>query len=165
VGLIDYQSLKSSSTPSGGLGFPIIEATSLTSLPPSGVIWTTKAHSSTINDVSWSGDGRYVVTSGEDGWARVWDVDSRQCVGRLQPFGRGGVCRGLFVTKPSGSSAGGEAFFLITSGSGSSGGGGSGGNSEVKLWRAWMTLTPVVTQSLILRSEKGAKLSLQLEVS
>lgn len=95
------------------------------------------------------------MTAAQDGWARVWDVDSRNCVGRLQPFGGATVTRAFFLAKPSGGSTGGEAHFLVTGGN---------ANSEVKMWRAWTTLTPVLTQSLVFRAADDRVLSIQLEV-
>ena len=61
VALVDYTTIITGLTASGGLGHPVVDAPTLASLNP---IWSTKAHTSLINDLGFSQDGRYLVTAG-----------------------------------------------------------------------------------------------------
>lgn len=100
--------------------------------------WKLTAASNQCLDLSFSQDGKYVVTAGADGWARVWEVESRQAMGRWQPYGGEPVSRTLFLHRTKGSSTG-EKVFVVTGGKQA---------SEVKLFRAWTTLSPINTQTL-----------------
>ena len=100
--------------------------------------WKLTAASNQCLDLSFSQDGKYLVTAGADGWARVWEVESRQAMGRWQPYGGEPVSRALFLHRTKGSSTG-EKVFVVTGGKQA---------SEVKLFRAWTTLSPINTQTL-----------------
>lgn len=38
-----------------------------------------KAHKSTVNSISFSASGKYFLTAGEDGEAKLWDYETREC--------------------------------------------------------------------------------------
>ncbi len=136
VGLVNTQHLieKLGGRPGGPA--PTLAATQgLKDLQPE---WSISAATNKCLDLSFSQDGKYLVTAGADGWARVWDVESRQAMGRWQPYGGEPVTRALFLHRSKGSSSG-EKVFVVTGGK---------QDSEIKLFRAWTTLSPINTQTL-----------------
>jgi WD40 repeat protein len=51
---------------------------------PSGELKTTlTGHTDTLQSVSFSSDGRFLVTAGDDATARIWDVETRRTVAEL----------------------------------------------------------------------------------
>jgi enhancer of mRNA-decapping protein 4 len=136
VALINTQSLIQKLGGKPGGPAPTLAATNgVDDLKPE---WKLTAASNQCLDLSFSQDGKYLVTAGADGWARVWEVESRQAMGRWQPYGGEPVSRALFLHRTKGSSTG-EKVFVVTGGKQA---------SEVKLFRAWTTLSPINTQTL-----------------
>ncbi|KAM3574562.1 hypothetical protein VYU27_003477 [Nannochloropsis oceanica] len=136
VALINTQTLiqKLGGKP-GGVAPTLAATKGLDDLQPE---WKLSVASNRCLDLSFSQDGKYIVTAGADGWARVWEVESKQAMGRWQPYGGEPVSRALFLHRTKGSSSG-EKVFVVTGGKQA---------SEVKLFRAWTTLSPINTQSL-----------------
>lgn len=69
MALIDYQQVLSRLNPADG---GHVEVTSLSELSMNE--WHISAHQGPVLDLSFSKDGRYLITAGADGWARVWEV-------------------------------------------------------------------------------------------
>ncbi|HEX8709097.1 MAG TPA: TIR domain-containing protein [Pyrinomonadaceae bacterium] len=65
-----------------------------------------RAHTSGINDASFSRDGKYFVTAGDDSTARVWEVGTGHIVGQLRGH-PAGVMRAAFSP---------DGRFIITGG-------------------------------------------------
>eukprot|EP00624_Nannochloropsis_granulata_P002086 evm.model.NODE_20117_length_12504_cov_23.799984.2 len=136
VALINTQKLIQNLGGKPGGFAPTLAATNgLDDLQPE---WKLSVASNKCLDLSFSQDGKYLVTAGADGWARVWEVESKQAMGRWQPYGGEPVSRALFLHRNKGSSSG-EKVFVVTGGKQA---------SEVKLFRAWTTLSPINTQTL-----------------
>lgn len=67
VALFDFTELLGRSADGTGR----IEATTLASVAGD---WHINAHQGPVLDLSFSKDGKYLITAGQDGWARVWEV-------------------------------------------------------------------------------------------